>query len=75
MPFCLNLATSINQELSKQLTCPKEIVSIPDHEVEGVICHLGDLLAITASQVDVVAISSMRKQQWILEGIIKSMEL
>ena len=51
------------------------MVCIPDHDVEGVICHLSDLLAITTPQVDVVPISSMWEQQRILEGIIGSMEL
>ena len=55
--------------------CSQEMVCIPDHDVEGVICHLSDLLAITTPQVDVVPISSIRKQQRILEGIIGSMEL
>ena len=55
--------------------CSQEKVCIPDHDVEGVICHLSDLLAITTPQVDVVPISSIRKQQRILEGIIRSMEL
>ena len=51
------------------------MVCFPDHDVEGVICYLSDLPAITTLQVDVVPISSMRKQQRILEGIVESMEL
>ena len=51
------------------------MVCIPDHDVEGVKCYLSDRLAITTLQVDVVPISSMRKQQRILEGIVGSMEL
>ena len=54
--------------------CSEEMVCVPDHDVEGVVCYLSDL-AITTLQVDMVPISYMKKQQRILEYIIGSMEL